>query len=565
MSYKPPPTFDPETGDPLWAEVPDWLSVSPRPTPEQVREITGVQDPKRLRAAAEAALDSEMAKLRAHGAEPGTGRHTALYAASCALGRHVAAGGLSMAEARAGLQQASQALGLPTNAEAAHQVEKGLGDGLGEPYVLTDRPSVTEPATLQANGQPAPKTGRVLRVRAFTELELRYVEWGWEQRVPLGKLTILGGLAGQGKSQLTTWVTARLSRGELPGALRGEPVSVVMVSAEDDPEDTIYPRLLLAGADVSMVHVVDVRRYEDDGTVTPGGVELPGDSHAILEALRATGARLIVLDPISGLLDGDHSAYNSQQVRHALGPLKGAVEELHAAAILVTHVLPKASGTDALARLADSHAFTGLPRSVLILGPDPADEEGDRGPCKVLTVAKSNLADRGEHGLAFRLTGRVMVGDGRGGIAMAARMDLIGPTSATTADTLGGGGEQSALRDAEEWLVEQLEAGPKQAGTLQTGAQGSGIAAKTLRRARERICKRPYKRGVGPWWWELRPVDDLPPYLHGHLGHVGHLPDASRDAEGAQGAQGAHGGLVVPLFGDDDGLSDDAKPPEETT
>ena len=542
------------------APPPDWLLRSPKPRPE-VRSAEGVQqDAKRLRAAGEAAMQGEQTKLAAYGSAPGTGRHTALYASSCALGRHVGSQGLSMAEARAVLQQGAETLGLGWTAETAHQVEKGLADGLTEPYVLTERPM---PAPANGTAAPAPPPAvamRRARVRRAIKISVELVEWAWEQRVPLGKLTIMGGLAGQGKSQLTTWAAARWSTGTMPGELWGEAINVVLVSAEDDPSDTIVPRLLVAKADLSRVHIMDMREHHPDGTVTPSQVELPGDTAWVREAMEEYGARALVLDPISGLLDGDHSAYNSQQVRHALGPLKQAVEELRASCVLVTHVLPKTSGTDPLSRLADSHAFTGLPRSVLILGPDPDDDsEGDRGSRKVLTVAKSNVAGPGEHGLAFRLGDTVMVSDGAGGYGAASEVILLGPTSTTTAETLGGHSERSAYREAQEWLVEQLADGPKQAGTLQTGAQASGIAKQTLRRARERVCKRPYKRGPGPWWWELR--EDLPSHLE-HLGQDGHLPDASRAGEGVQGVQGVQGGKVLPLFSEDDGLSDDTKPEE---
>ena len=104
--------------------------------------------------------------------------------------------------------------------------------------------------------------------------------------------------------------------------------------------------------------------------------------------------------PGSGAVGRDHSAHSNQQVRDALELIRATAEETHCAALLVSHLLTKApQGTDALARLADSHAFAGLPRSVLYLTPHPDDEAGERGSRKLLIAAKGNLVRPGNHAL----------------------------------------------------------------------------------------------------------------------------------------------------------------------
>jgi putative DNA primase/helicase len=530
-------------------ELPGWLTYSPRPKVDlPPPPPPGSQDATRLQAAARAALTGELGKLDAHPTEAGTGRHTALYAAAAALGHHVASGGIGRAEVEAALWATVPQLGLAHDGEAWHQVQSGLDDGAVEPYVLTERPlaSSTNGATPPPTSAAAPAAH--LRLRHLRELRMRRVEWAWDERIPLGKLTVLGGLAGQGKSLLTCWLGSRASKGELPGTLEGRPVPVLLVSGEDDPEDTTMPRVLRTGGAPELIHVVDVRMPSGAGEYTRS-VSLPGDTQAILKALEVTGAKLVVLDPISGLLDSEVDIYKSQAVRKALGPLKQAAEDLHVAVVLVTHVLPKGQGSDPLQRLADSHAFSGLPRSVLIFGPDPEDEQGDRGRSKVLAVAKSNLAGPGEHGLAFTITGGELVGDPTIGVGYSASIQLEGASASSAADTLSTGDERSALREAAEWLRGELAAGPQQAGAMQRAAEAAGISLKTLRRAREKVCKRPYKQGEGPWYWELRD----PP---GHLGHVGHVPQPMPDQEGAHGAQGAH--VVLQMFPDEPN-------PEETT
>ena len=423
--------------------------------------------------------------------------------------------------------------------------------------MLTDRPQLNGTSSRIGTSSVAseqPKPTPRMRSRRIAEVELRSVEWAWDQRLPLGKLTVLGGLPGQGKSMLTCWLASRASRGLVPGDLYGHPTDVLMVSAEDDPEDTILPRILRTGGDTNRIHVLDVREPGSE-QLDPytRSVSLPDDTPGILEELERTDSKLVILDPVGGLLDMAHDAYKAQHVRHALGPLKAAAEERRASVLLVHHVLTKGQSNQPLERLADSHAFVGLPRSILIMGPDPDDEAGDRGTAKVLLVAKSNVAGPGEHGLRFKILDGGYVSDGRpGGVGWSASIQEEGATSSTAADSLASPDDRSALREAMDFLRETLADGAEQAGVVMAAAESAGIAERTLRRARERLCLRPYKNGPGPWWWRLR---DPTPDTHGHLGQDGHLPDPTRAGEGGQGGQGGQGptrtresGTVLQMF-----------------
>lgn len=540
-----PPSVHPDTG--AWyytaedgdrAPLPEWLQRSPKPVQAPLPQLPSSQDQARLQRAAETALEGELAKLANHSSEPGSGRHTAVYAAAAALGHHVRAGGISRGAVEARLWEVAPALGLAQDAETWHQIQSGLAEGMEEPYVLRERPMGPRVGSFTIAGEAPPPPQPTARRRNFALMTPQLLEWLWVQRVPLGKLTVLAGLPGQGKSLLTCWLAARASRGELD---HGEPMDVLLVSAEDDPEDTILPRLLRCGADLARVDFLDVRDHAE-GEGFYRSVALPSDTKRILDTWKRG---LLVLDPIGGLLDADHDGYKAQHVRRALGPLKQAAEERRAPVVLIQHLLTKAQTSDPLAKLADSHAYAALPRSVLLFGPDPEDEQEERGSSKVLLLAKSNVAGRGEHGLRFSITDASLVG-WRGGIGWSAGMRLEGPTAVTAADTLASSDDRSALREATEWLRGELANGPEQAGVMIKAAELAGIAERTLRRARGQVCKRPYKKGPGPWYWELKaPL--------GQVGQDGHLPEAAPDQEGGQGGQG--GQIVVQLFPDD---------PEET-
>src|SRR4051812_18162749 len=276
-----------------------------------------------------------------------------------------------------------------------------------QPVAPPDSPVSASDRSLTATRTSAPPARstqtptRTTLVRTASNVAPRRVRWLWESRVPLGKLTILAGAAGQGKSQTTTLLAALTSTGKAPGDLSQTRGHVLMVSAEDDFEDTVVPRLMAAGADLERVHGLDMQE-DIDGVKYPSTVSLPGDAAKIHALARELKVKLVVLDPVSGLLDDDHSAISNQQVRRALAPIKSMAEDVGCAVVAVMHP-NKAAGTNALARIADSGAFTAFARSVLFMGPDPADDEGERGSRKILALPKANLAGRGEHSLALRI------------------------------------------------------------------------------------------------------------------------------------------------------------------
>lgn len=554
--------------------LPQWLVPSPKPVPAPTpRSFTVASphvSPERLAAAGRAAVEGELGKLYAHPREPGSGRHTALFAAACALGAHVAAGSLDELAVRHLLEGAVPQLGLALDGEALHQIENGLERGAGEPYQLRERER--PPSNGNGNGagyvhqEPAPgaqEQSKLLRIRPLTELGMRDVEWLWDERVPLGKLTILAGLPGQGKSLLTCWMASQASRGLLAGALLGTPTPVLLVSAEDDPEDTIMPRVYRTDGDPYAVHVVDVRETSSTGDYTRQ-VSLPNDVPGILEAMEHTGARLVVLDPIGGLLDADVDAHKAQHVRRALGPLKQAAEERHAAVVLVHHLKTKDQSTDPLQRLADSHAFVGLPRSVLAFGPDPEEEQaGDRGSSKVLYVAKSNLAGQGEHGLRFGILDGKLVSDGRGGKGFAPSIELVGAVESSAADSLSSSDERSALREAMDFLREFLEDGPRPSAEVKAQAMALDITAITLKRARAKVCGRARKRGEdGAWVVGLR-TDHEPHAPHDPLGDGAGKPSGSSGSTGSQ-EQGVVLEFRLDSDPDSDGSPDEPGPPGVT-
>jgi putative DNA primase/helicase len=385
---------------------------------------------------------------------------------------------------------------------------------------------------------------RVVEATSAATVKPRRVRWLWEPRVPLGKLTILAGPAGQGKSQLACMLAALTSVGAAAGDLLHTTSDVLFVSAEDDPEDTIVPRLMAAGAYLERVHLLDAREIID-GTPFPSSVSLPGDAAAIHRHVERTGARLVILDPISGFLDDEHSAVSNQEVRRALSPLKEMAQVSGCAVVCIMHP-NKGSSTNALARIADSGAFTALARSVMLLGPDPADLEGERGSGKVLALPKSNLAGRGEHSLALKIEGATVTGQDDELIATS-RVVITGASEATASDLLQPVEDGTSLGEARAFLRAELADGPRPASDIKISARDADLADRTLRRARELDCDVEKERAsAGRWMWRLKAAKPPDPCQKDTLATFPFPseaggPQAVQEAQGVQGGQGGGG------------------------
>lgn len=350
---------------------------------------------------------------------------------------------------------------------------------------------------------------RHVNVTTASAITPKPVTWLDDQRVPLGKLTVIAGRPGLGKSQWTVYLAAGATNGALPGDMLHNCAPVLMASAEDDPADTIVPRLTAAGADLDLVGLLDLTHTDENGQIIPGTISLPGDVPLIAEHVKRLGARLVVIDPVTGYLDGQHSAYSNQEVRRALGPLAQLASDSECAVVCVMH-LNKSNATDPLARIADSGAFTALARSVLLFGADPDDPEGDDGTRRVLTVAKGNLKACGAQALAFTVESCTV--DSRDGRPIAtSHLQARGTSTVSAEDVLGGRDERSASEEARRFLEDELADGPVAAKDVQDAAKAAGIADTTLARVKRKINVRSIRPGgQGAWLWQLAGQLDSP-------------------------------------------------------
>jgi hypothetical protein len=334
---------------------------------------------------------------------------------------------------------------------------------------------------------------RSLRVVRCADITPAAVEWLWEPYLARGKLAVLDGDPGTGKSFVTVDLAARLSRGTaMPGGRRSPspPATVLLLNAEDDAADTIRPRVLAAGGDPDRVSVLAAPGLGLDRLP-----QFPDDIPALERAVRRSGAALVVIDPMMAFLPPTVSANNDQCVRTALTPLAAMAAGTGACVVLVRH-MRKAGGPTALYRGAGSIGILGAVRTGFVVARHPDDPD-----LRVLAMTKTNVGPPGPS-LGFRLVRDAATGQ--------TVVSWTGPLDLTADDLCGAGtplraGRHSRER-ATEWLRQFLAEGPRRVAEVQEASAGAGIAWRTLERAKESLGVRSEavrRDGRTEWTWQM--------------------------------------------------------------
>lgn len=226
--------------------------------------------------------------------------------------------------------------------------------------------------------------------RPLSEVAMEPIEWIWPGRLPRGALTLLEGDPGLGKSTLACDLVARVSAGRgMPGSdATSSPGTVLWLSGDaESPGATIRPRLEAAGVDPGKVELCETVRGPKG---EDAAIVLPRDVLALEHKIEATGAVLLVIDPLVAFLGSGTDTHRDAEVRQALRPLLEMAERTRVAILAIRH-LNKAAGTSAIYRGGGSIGFAGASRSMLLVTADPADP-GRR----VIASIKCNVAPHSE-------------------------------------------------------------------------------------------------------------------------------------------------------------------------
>jgi putative DNA primase/helicase len=326
------------------------------------------------------------------------------------------------------------------------------------------------------------------------------IAWLWPGRFALGKLAILDGDPGLGKSFVALDLCARLTTGRpFPdGSPAILPANVIVLNGEDGPEDTIMERLQFLGADLDRVFIPQKR---DDHS--PDLLSIPTHLKALDEAITQTGAKLVVFDPLVSFLDRSILSASDQSVRRALYPL-ALLAAKHRCVILLIRHLNKSFGTRSIYRGGGSIGFIGACRSAWLIAPDP--HVPDR---RILAQVKNNLAPP-QPSLAFTLTTEV---------GQRPRFEWLG-TSVLKADQILAAVKTAAPAPACDRAVDTLETfllenGPRTSREIWTFAEEREISERTLTRAKKELeirSERIWADGQRLSYW-LLPGQELPPEI----------------------------------------------------
>jgi len=353
----------------------------------------------------------------------------------------------------------------------------------------------------RAQAGEAPQT---LELISGANIKPEPIRWLWQDWLAHGKVHIVAGAPGTGKTTVAMAVAAQItSGGKFPDGSRCECGNVVMWSGEDTPSDVLLPRFIANGGDTARLSFV--------GELHRGAERLAFDPARDMPLLRAAVSRLpggvamLIVDPVVSAVSGD--SHKNAEVRRGLQPLGELAAETGCAVLGITHFSKGTAGADPVERVTGSVAFGAVARLVWAT----AKEADSPDNARILIRAKSNIGPDGG-GFGYVITQHALldypdisasVVGWRGAVEGAAR-DLLAKS-----DPGGDPGERSALAEAEDFLRDALAEGPVATTDVQKQADLAGVARATLRRAKERLGVRVGKGGMkGGWYWSLPPDAD---------------------------------------------------------
>ena len=313
-----------------------------------------------------------------------------------------------------------------------------------------------------------------LKLIHMSEIESEEVSWLWYPFIPYGKLTIVQGDPGDGKTTFVLNVAAKLSKGEaLDEAMKcEEPIHIIYQTAEDGLADTVKPRLEKAGADCTRISVID----ESDKSLSMADERLE-------EALQRTNAKLLILDPIQAYLGSGMDMNRANEARDMTKRLGVLAEKYKCAIVLIGH-MNKAAGNKAAYRGMGSIDFYAVARSVLLVGRIEGEPE-----LRALVQIKNNLAAFG-HSKAFRLSEN--------------GFEWIGDYEITADEVLGGIAPKTNKTEQAKELLRELaeEKSMLPSNEIIELAKQENISKRTLENAKKELGIRA-KKINSIWYWVL--------------------------------------------------------------
>ena len=334
-----------------------------------------------------------------------------------------------------------------------------------------------------------------------TDLTPEPYRWLWQYWLAMGKLHILAGAPGQGKTTIALAMAATITiGGRWPDGSRCAPGNVLIWSGEDDPADTLVPRLMAAGADRARCYFIEGARR--GGEVVP--FDPARDLGQLLEAIEKIGGiSLLVIDPVVSAVTGD--SHKNTEVRRALQPLVDLAAKCDCAVLGITHFAKGGQGTDPAQRVVGSVAFTAVARVVMVAAKVKGDEEGQ--DTRILARSKSNIGPD-DGGFQYHLEqSEPLPGIHASHIAWGKAVEGTARELLTDPDD----GPQDDASDAVELLRAELDTVRwTSCDEAAKPLKAAGFSKKQIWAASKKVGVMRKKDGMkGGWMWRLRDATEV--------------------------------------------------------
>jgi AAA domain/Bifunctional DNA primase/polymerase, N-terminal/Primase C terminal 1 (PriCT-1) len=347
--------------------------------------------------------------------------------------------------------------------------------------------------------------------------------WLWRGKVPEGAVSLLAGRPKLGKSLLTVWLAAQLSRGLLEGDYREQPARTLLIAAEDPPDLIVKPRLIAAAADESLVGtlVQDRQDRQDRPREEVGGlggldgagtyarrITIPDEYELLEQIVVENEVALVVLDPINSFITHKVDAHRDAEIRRVLDPLAALAARRRFSSLAVVH-LNRRSDTDILNRITGSAGYGGSARSILTFGRHPEN------PVQRVVAAEGNWQKESQSDL-FEIREVVVFPDVDPDDQTQPALVHIGVSELESSDLIDQfDDERTAIEEAKDYLYGELVGGPVPVADLRRGAEANGLSWRTVERAKKllgvearRVSSASSPRGAGRWEWFLELIED---------------------------------------------------------
>ena len=325
-----------------------------------------------------------------------------------------------------------------------------------------------------------------LEIVRASDIEPKEVKWLWYPYIPFGKVTLLQGDPGDGKSKFMLSLAALLSKGEhLPFAdeEEREPITIIYQTTEDDADDTVVPRFNSAGGNGDNLIFIK----EDMKSLSFG-------DNRIREAIEKYNAKLLILDPMSSYIGESCSMNNANETRAEFNHLIAVAKETGCAIVIIAH-MNKMKDSNPLYRTNGSIDIAGAARSILAII-RTANKEAPAE--RYLVQVKSNLAPTGS-AILFEVA--------ESGVNFVSEMEMTAEEAFSSLAPKMGRPNETELR-AKDFILEMLQDGEMLANDCEAKLEEAGFKKSTIKKAKKKAGVVSHKKGF-LWYWSL-PMGDMP-------------------------------------------------------